>query len=165
MDATFTPFSLKRENKDLPEGVHAFVITDVQEKVGGSGFPYIALTLECTENAEWQGKKVWTNISLSPQARFKVDEFLDAVGAPENGNATAMDFVGKSFKARIVMESYDKEDGTVGTRAQVKQMLPISAPSETSTGGSKKSDLASLAKRKPTKSKLPADVLEDEVFE
>lgn len=85
MDTKFTEFTLGREMKPMSEGIHIFQLVDVKETVGGSGHPNMSFTCECCEDSQWNGQKVWMNVSLSPQARWKLEEFLNALGAPESG--------------------------------------------------------------------------------
>jgi hypothetical protein len=102
-----TAINAERKNTVVSEGVHAFKIMKSEEKTGKeSGEPYWNFQCSCTDKGPDEGLTAWLMISLSPQARFKVDQFLDAINAPESGNIDHPQCVGKTFKAEILWDSY-----------------------------------------------------------
>jgi len=162
-----TKFSLERQSGQIPEGVHIFQIIEFEEKEGPKA-PYIQFTLECNAQGEiWDAQKVWLNISLSPSARWKMDEFLDAMEADGKGEATAREFLGKGFKAYIKHEPYTDQNGITRTTPNVSQLLPLHSDD---VGLPKpKVDVSKLAKKKKTEPEpdlggavLPLDAVEDE---
>lgn len=90
----------------MPEGIHRFLVTDIKEELGGSGFPYWAFTLILDEGSQWDGDMVWENISHSPKARFKMDEWLDAFAIPEGKKSHGEDFIGKHVRAKVIHGEY-----------------------------------------------------------
>lgn len=147
-----TSVNLERQNSVVSEGTHTFKIESSEEKMGGSGFPYWNFRLKCVDEGPDKGQAVWAMISLSPAARFKLDQFLDAVGAPTKGTISHEHFVGKTLRATVKWETYNgsitaKPDAflpvgaapapTSGTPAQPK--LPVddansSLPKDTTSG-------------------------------
>lgn len=125
-----TEINFERKNSVCSEGVHSFKIVKSEEKAGGSGFPYWAFELTCIDEGPDKGQKVWTNVSLAPQARFKVDQFLDAVGAPVKGSASHEAFVGKTLRISIKWETYN---GSVKAAADAYIPLNAAAPKSSST--------------------------------
>jgi hypothetical protein len=106
------PLNLKRqtpkgEQAVLPDGVYRVVIEAVESKPGPSGFNYLNMRLRPYVNGVKHGQAIWDKISLSPDARFRVDAFLDAIDAPEDGDADEKSFVGKSYWASVKSKVYE----------------------------------------------------------
>jgi len=103
-----TELDLSRNSGNPTEGLHLFKITKVEEKASmSSGNPQLVLTCVCQDQGEDLGKNVGMFLSLSPAARFKIDELLDAVNAPKKGSWKIEQFVGKSFKAMVKYGEYE----------------------------------------------------------
>ena len=83
-----------------PEGIHRFIVEDANEATSEKG-PKIVLRLRIYVNGVKHNSAIFEHLSSSEAARFKVDQFFDAVGAPEEGMAGAAWFKGKSGYARI----------------------------------------------------------------
>jgi hypothetical protein len=49
-------------------------------------------------------------VSLSPQARWKLNEFLDAVNAPKKGKAVGSQFIGKYVKGSVIHDTWEGRD-------------------------------------------------------
>lgn len=158
-EKNFSLFSLSRTSGVMPEGIHAFRIIDVNEREGASGFPYISITLECEEGGEYDGQRIWHNVSLAPQARWKLEEFLDAVQAPEEGEMSAEDFLGLRIRATVFHEEWEGQK-----RARIERAMPMEG-GEPKIGGKQLSfdqlrGKTPKGKRKPT-ADIPEDVLEE----
>lgn len=120
-------FDFKREGNSglLPNGVYRIVIEDAQEKTGPSGHPYVNLKIRAIVKGKQSSMPIFEVISTAPEARFRVEQFLDAVGAPESGSASARWFKGKSCWASLKSEEYQ------GTwRNKVAQYLTEEAAQE-----------------------------------
>lgn len=103
-----TSIDLERKNSLVSEGVHTFKIASSEEKgPGASGFMYWNFRMTCIDKGPDEGQAVWTMLSLSPQARFKLDQFLDAVEAPQSGTVSHENFVGKTLRAKIQWQDYE----------------------------------------------------------
>lgn len=114
---------LERTSGFPSEGLHLFKITKAEEKASkASNQPQYVLTLTCQDGgADDQGKTVTMFLSLSPQARFKIDQLLDAIEAPKHGVWTVDKFVGNTFKGLVV---YGEYEGNM--TANISKMLPAS---------------------------------------
>lgn len=138
-----TPLSSARGSV-LPEGIHVFKVIDFEEKMGGSGYPYWAFTAE-VQGGDWEGQTCWINISHSPGARFRVDQWLDAFKVPEDaGEVYGEEFIGKTFRGKVEHREFNGQ-----IRPNVTDVLPT---------GSGKAQIAGKAKpvpRKPGKPKEP----------
>lgn len=101
-------FDLKREGNSglLPNGVYRIVVEDAQEKTGPSGHPYVNLKIKAIVKGKQSSMPIFEVLSTAPEARFRVEQFLDAVGAPESGSANARWFKGKSCWASLKSEEY-----------------------------------------------------------
>lgn len=124
-----TPVNLQRTGGIVSEGIHTVKIVDWEERDGPSG-KYWNYTLEIVGDGNDQGKRLWLMISLSPAARWKLEEFLDAVAAPDEGIAHGPDFVGRGLRVRVQHEEYE---GRV--RARVANMLPLKSGTSSPSGG------------------------------
>lgn len=103
-----TAVNAERKNSVVSEGVHTFKVTKSEEKISQqSGAPYWNFTCSCTDEGPDKGTNAFLIISLQEQARFKMDQFLDAINAPESGSIDHTHCVGKTFKAEIVWETYN----------------------------------------------------------
>lgn len=145
-----TPIDLNR-NSGLPsEGVHLFKITDGKEQASkASGNPQWILTCVCQDSGEDQGKQMTLFLSLAPQARFKIDQLLDAVEAPKHGTWTLDQFVGKLLKIAVVHGEYEGNP-----TANAFRMLPASStatvqmPTKSDQSRSNPSELSGGEQRK-----------------
>jgi hypothetical protein len=117
-----TSVDLDRTSGLISLGTHTFKILSATEAPGGSGYPYWRFTLECTDQGEDRKKQLLHMVSLSPQARWKLNEFLDAVNAPKKGKATANQFVGKYVKGSVIHDSYEGRDNS-----KLDTILPVTA--------------------------------------
>lgn len=92
----------------LPDGVYQVVIEDVEDKVGrDSGIDYMNLRLSIRKNGRPVGGSVWDIVSMSDNAAFKLAQFLDAVGAPEDGEVNSQWFKGKRAYAKLITDVYE----------------------------------------------------------
>jgi hypothetical protein len=101
MPNTQIPLNRSAGSGVLPNGIYRLKIEAVEEKTGPSGHPYLNMRYRVLINGQASQTAVWDVISLSPAARFKVDQFLDALAAPEEGNVSAQWFVGKFVWASL----------------------------------------------------------------
>lgn len=113
-------FNLKRDPTAglVPAGVHRFTVEKVQEKQGAAG-AYLNLSLRIFVNGVKWNSIVFEVLSTSIESKFRVDQFFDAVGAPEAGVAGEQWFVGKSGWAKFD----HKEDNQGVLRSRVVQYL------------------------------------------
>jgi len=114
-----TVIDLARVDPNLSEGVHNVLIEKGEEKQGGSGFPYWNYQCRCTDPDE-DNKAIWLMVSLAPAARWKLDQFLNAVGASETGKASIATFIGKKLRVSVVHEEYEGIP-----RAKVDAYIPV----------------------------------------
>jgi hypothetical protein len=107
-------------NVPLSEGVHPLKITAGEEGEGAKG-PYWKFDTACLTPGEEGKSPKPLYISLAPQSRWKLEIFLDAVGAPTSGAATVDKFVGRQFRGQIKHETYE---GRI--QAVIGEMFPRS---------------------------------------
>ena len=146
-------------NVPLPEGVHLFQITDGSEGEGAKG-PYWKFDTTCLTVGEEGKAPKPLYISLAPQSRWKLEIFLDAVGAPSTGAATVEKFVGRQFRGNIKHEEYE---GRIS--AAIGEMFPKSASAAgTAAPVVKKAAVVvkAAAPAKAVSKGLPADTTEEE---
>jgi hypothetical protein len=102
-----TAIDAKRKNSLVSKGVHTFKITKSEEKIGKeSKEPYWNFVLTCQDKGPDEGVGLFLMISLSAAARFKVDQFLDAIGAPAEGSLDHPQCVGKTLRAEVKWDEY-----------------------------------------------------------
>jgi hypothetical protein len=102
----------------LEEGIHLFSVKAITEGESKAENPMWTIELACLEPGQ-EGKTVRLYAVLTEAARWKFENFLDAVGAPATGMATASMFVGKRLRAQIVHEEFDGKP-----QAKVGEMFP-----------------------------------------
>lgn len=107
-------------NEPISEGIHAFVVKSIEEKESGAGNPMWVVQLACLDEVDG-GKQVPLFLVLTPNARWKFELFLDAVGAPRKGKAVAEQFINQRLRAQILHEDYE---GSL--RAKVGELYPMS---------------------------------------
>ena len=122
MPASDLKINLSRTATELaPKGVYLGKIEEVDVvEDSPSGFPYLKLRLGA--NIGGERKAFWTNVSLAPTARFKVDEMLDAVEAPAEGELSISQLKGSQVYFTLDITSYN---GT--QRNSVEKFLAPSA--------------------------------------
>ena len=125
-----TAINTTRKAGAIPEGVHRFKIVDYEEREGPKG-AYWAYTMEVEENSPFDGQNVWTNISLSDAARWKLEEFLDALQIDEGVQITGDAFLGQCLRGEIVHDEYtvtnDEGNKETRRRSAISTFLPDSA--------------------------------------
>lgn len=118
-------FNLDRDPADglVPAGIHRFVVEKAVEGTGDKG-PYVRLHLRVYVNGGVKHDSlVFATLSSAENARFKVNQFFDAVGAPKEGKASAPWFVGKTAWARF--KQAVNRDGDLST--EVDRYLSVAA--------------------------------------
>lgn len=115
-----TGIELSRTSGLVDLGTHTFKITErSSEEMGGSGYPYWRLICQVISSGDNQGKEVMYQLSLSPQSRFRMDEFLDGIDAPKKGKWTLEQCIGKKFRASVVHDTYEGK-----MRSNIQTVIP-----------------------------------------
>lgn len=138
-------------NTPVTEGIHTFKIIAGDEGEGAKG-AYWKFTLACETPGE-EGKNVIFIVSLTPQARWRLELFLDAVRAPTTGTATIENFIGRKLRGKVVHEEYE---GRV--QARLAELFPPVA----AAGTAKAAKPVVKAVKTESVIPLPDDVLEDD---
>lgn len=100
-----------------PEGTYALVIEDATEgNSKKSNYPMIKLSLKIIEDAEYQGITFnhWVVFIPPTEKGANINvHFRKCIGVPYEGDVSvnADDWVGKKFKARLVIESLEGDRG------------------------------------------------------
>lgn len=114
-------------------GIHLFEITGFKSQVSGSGNPTWIFDVVCIDPAsEDKGIKMSLFLTMTQAARWKVDEFLDAVGAPRKGRMSGAQFMHKTFRGNVEDSEWDNKitrkitqclppTGAIGASAQVSK--------------------------------------------
>lgn len=147
-----TEINLERTaNEPISEGIHTLKIVAGEEGEGQAG-PYWNFTVTCTDEGE-ADKTTRMFVSLSPQARWRLEIFLDAIGAPRKGKATIEKFIGRMFKGKITHELYEGR-----TQAKVGDMFSLAHGAPKATAAPV---VVSASSVDPASDVLPDDVVED----
>jgi len=101
-------------------GTYLFKIIRLKEGEGDKG-PYWGFSCQIQDKGEDQGKEVFMIISLADSARWKLNQFLDAVKAPSKGKSSGDAYVGKLFRGTV---SHDRNLNTGEMRAGISTMIP-----------------------------------------
>ena len=111
------------------EGVYKLRVSDVQIKPTKDKPENKNLNLEYTidEPEEWAGWKVWDNVSLTPQARWRLQQVLEAITGEEwrddSMQLDPRDLLGKEFEASLIHSTYEGK-----TNAKVKDYFQAEKP-------------------------------------
>jgi hypothetical protein len=149
-------------NQPVSEGLHPFVITDIVEGESKEKHnPMWTVRLRCLTEGVDNGKDVTLWLPLTDNMRWKLEKFLDAVGAPTTGQVTYQQFIGRKFKAQV---SHQVVDGR--TNANVGEMFPLSTSSKSAPPSKVRSATATpvtrtgeAARTKVASKGLPADAV------
>jgi hypothetical protein len=146
----------------IAEGVHPFTIIGGDEGEGAKG-PYWSFDIRCDTPSE-DNKTMKMFVSLSQQARWRLELFLDAVGAPDTGAATIDKFFNRRFRGSVEIEEYNGRP-----QAQIKEMFPINSSGAagvkpTTAVKVAVTDKAKAGKKAPVQAALPADATEEIPF-
>jgi hypothetical protein len=104
----------------IPAGWYKVAITDGEERTSGEnaknpGAPYINWELTIQEG-EFNGRKVWVNTSLLPQALFSLKGMMAATGkwSEEELNQSLEfdipDLIGERCQCKVAVRKYNDED-------------------------------------------------------
>lgn len=110
----FTGVSSEGGGRLLDEGKYTFEVKEAElTEAESSGKDMIALTLEVVEDADgnddFAGTKAWDNLSLQPQALWKLRQFMEAAGLETEDGEMDIDpseFEGLVVVANIIHEEY-----------------------------------------------------------
>lgn len=110
----------------IPEGPALFRIKKIDLKSGPSGYGYLKAEFRA-EQGEAAGMALWDNLSLSPEARFRLNAFLDALDLPRTGKMRTSALLDRPIFIDVKHEDWEGE-----ARAKVGKYLngPTSAGSE-----------------------------------
>lgn len=141
----FTGVSTEGGGRLLPEDTYKFEVKEVtQETSDKSGEDYLAFTFEVVDG-EFEGTKAWDNMSLQPQALWKLRSFMEAAGEEtEDGEMEIdpQDFVGLVVQANVIHEPY---------KGKEKHRIDTYSPAEDDTPAKGSS------KKRPSKNEEPED--------
>jgi hypothetical protein len=108
-----TKIDLSRTSGLVTLGTHTFLVTDRTEEVmPDSGTPGWRIIARVVSKGEDEGKEVMHQISLGAASRFKMDEFLDGIGAPKKGAWDLGQCIGKKFRASVEHDVYQGKEKT-----------------------------------------------------
>ena len=105
-----TPIDLFRDPdaNTCSQGLHLFKITAFDEIQGNGDYPSWQYKLVCQDAGKEQGKSMLLFLSLNPNARFKIEEFLNAVEAPnKHAQITGDAFVGSTLQGLCMDDNWD----------------------------------------------------------
>ena len=92
----------------IPNGRFPFTISGCEKKkaIEGSG-EYLSWELTCNDS-DHQGRKLWNNTSLQPQALFALKGFLEAAGCDmESDGFNTEDAVGCKLDVQVGQKEYE----------------------------------------------------------
>lgn len=139
------PADLDRSTGLITEGTHLFKVTRAEEKLTNDGIEQWVLDLTCQDPGEDQGKKYTEFFRLSGPARWKFDNFLDAVDAPKKGTWTVDKVMNSVLRVTIVHREFE---GRVSVNAQQYHLKSSTANPEIKRSDGKKSSAPELLNKK-----------------
>lgn len=95
------------------EGIYTLRVSDVEVRPTKNNPENKNLNFEYTivEPEEWMNWKVWDNVSLTPQARWRLQQVLEAITGEEwredSMTLDPRDLLGKEFQASLMHNLYE----------------------------------------------------------
>ena len=105
-------FSDVQNFEALPAGIYSVAIVDMEEvNSSPSGFPYFKVTMEILDG-EFANRRLWSNLSLSPKAAWKLQEALLAFGESSDDLVAEFEFdpekyLGVECKVSVSQTNYE----------------------------------------------------------
>ena len=116
----------------LPDGKYQLVITKVEEKTSSKGNPMVNVTCEVLNNPEFNGKKVFHNVTFLKEGEKGAGmsrHFLKCINQPYGaGEVDPQKWVGEDFNAKISSREYTKKDGSKATVNDIKEVIASDEP-------------------------------------
>lgn len=111
----------------LPPGKYELVITKIEEKKSQKGYPMVNVTCEVKNNEEFNGAKVFHNVTFLPKDKTGAGmstHFLKTINQAWDGaiEVNPEAWVGEKFVAKISTREYDKKDGTKGKTNNIDEL-------------------------------------------
>lgn len=136
----------------LPEDRYLFEVDNVEEKEGEeSGKAYLELTLKVIENPDYDGTKAWDNLSLQPQALWKLRGFMEAAGLETTDGPMDIDpdsFIGCIVECDVIHEDY---------KGKTKHRISSYNVPEDTGGGAQSTNGDRQAEERPAPSRRPVN--------
>lgn len=103
-----------------PAGKYPMVVDSIEVRESSGGDEQWALTLLIADG-EFEGRKVWDNLTFSPKGVNRVKIAYKAAGyeTDHERNCKPKDLEGKAMLVDVVVESYVANDGTEKKRNKV----------------------------------------------
>lgn len=109
----------------LPDGEYELQITKTEERKTQKGYPMVNCECEVVNNPEYNGRKVFHNVSFLPKetdgkptpGAGMSTHFMKCINQVNEGIADidCASWVGEKFKAKLGSREYTKKDGTKAT--------------------------------------------------
>lgn len=96
----------------VDDGVYTAVIHEVEEKESSSGNPMLVIKWKITSKKS-KGALLWDNVSLTPQALWRLKGLLEALGEDVPDSSLDLDIddlSGKECRVEIANEKYEGKD-------------------------------------------------------
>lgn len=117
----------------LPPGKYELLITKIEEKKSKNGDPMVNVTCEVQNNDEFNGAKVFHNVTFLPKDKPGAGmstHFLKTINQSWEGaiEVNPEAWVGEDFIAKISTREYDKENGTKGRTNNIDEIESSDVP-------------------------------------
>lgn len=117
----------------LPPGKYELVITKIDEKKSKKGYPMVNVTCEVKNNDEFNGAKVFHNVTFLPKDQPGAGmstHFLKTIGQPWEGaiEVNPEAWLGGDFTAKISTREYDKKDGSKAKTNNIDELESSDIP-------------------------------------
>lgn len=122
----------EKQESTLPVGNYNVRLESHEEKAGAKG-PYEAMTF-VVDDGDYAGRKLFTNLSYSEKAQFKLIEFLQAMGEDvpdaadiDKDSGFEFDFDPDNYidsvcLAQVEIENYTTKDGKPALRNTITKL-------------------------------------------
>lgn len=103
-------------------GKYRVVVERIEERAGTNA-PYINVTMRVLVPEEFADALIYATLPMTDRARWKLEQFLDAVGAPEAANYDLEEVIGTTLTVVVAEQKYHGADGMLKNGLTVTKFL------------------------------------------
>ena len=103
----------QRQNEPVPEGVYKLIFENIEEKPASTGTPQAGVRLRIIEPAQYEGKGVFHNWTLTEKSQWVIERDIEAIAGDKffvNGRVKFdwPDLIGMTCMAVLTVEDNTK---------------------------------------------------------
>lgn len=100
--------NVSSEFEALPEGQYLAKLVSAELTKSSTDKPMIKVTWEVTDG-EYEGRKIFDNIVITPGAEFKMKQYAELVGIESGSQIDTQDFINAEGLISLIQKEYQGE--------------------------------------------------------